>query len=213
VLASFTLEAFLALIARYNAAFWPLQIVAYALGIGAVVFATVRTRHSGWIVSGVLAVLWLWVGIVFDGITFPQVLPIAVAFAPLFVIQGLLFVLVGVRGRRLVFRPRADAYGVVGALLVLYGLVAYPAIEYGLGRGYPELLSFGLVPCPTAVFTLGLLLWCEKPPVVVLVLPVLYALSGVVPASIGIVEDVGLVIAGLVTGAMFVYRQRSQAWS
>ncbi|NPV06847.1 MAG: hypothetical protein HPY83_02650 [Anaerolineae bacterium] len=65
-------------------------------------------------------------------------------------------------------------------------------------RGYLRPLPFGLVPCPLTAFTQGLLLWSEKGlPRYILVMPVLYSLSGVIPVSLGIVEDVGLVLVGL----------------
>ena len=89
-------------------------------------------------------------------------------------------------------------------------MVGYPAIEYILGRGYPRLLLTGLAPCPTAIFTLGMLLWSAGTlPKSVLVIPCLYALSGIVPISFGIVEDIGLVIAGLVTAFMILRSDRS----
>jgi hypothetical protein len=52
-----------------------------------------------------------------------------------------------------------------------------------------------------------MLLWTEKPlPKIVPVIPVVYALSGFVPVKLGVVEDVGLVVAGIVTGFLLIYR-------
>lgn len=58
--------------------------------------------------------------------------------------------------------------------------------------------TFG-VPCPTVIFTFGVLTWCLRPvPRSVLVVPVLWALLGVSAAtSLGAVEDLGLPIAAL----------------
>jgi len=80
-----------------------------------------------------------------------------------------------------------------------------------MGRGYPQSLLVGLAPCPTVVFTLGWLLWsCRPLPKAVLAIPVLYALTmGGMAASMGIVEDVGLVIVAVVAATLLLVRDRS----
>ena len=200
MLPTFTLEQFLEMMASYNQTFWPLQLVAYGLGIIAVFLAVKNTKHSGKIISAILALFWLWVGLIFNLAYFSPLYPIAYLFVPLFVIQAGFLVRLGVFKGTLSFIVKADIHGLLGALLVLYSMTGYPVIEVLLGRGYPSSLPFGLVPCPLTVFTLGILLWSkEKPSWYVFAIPVLYSLSGVIPISIGIVEDAGLVAAGLVT--------------
>ncbi len=49
--------------------------------------------------------------------------------------------------------------------------------------------------------------WCL--PKYILIIPVVYALTGFVPVILGIVEDIGLIVAGIVTGLLLVYRDRS----
>jgi hypothetical protein len=200
MLPTFTLEQFLEMMARYNLTFWPLQLVAYGLGIVAVLLAIRPTGHSGRIISSILALFWLWVGFVFNLAYFSPLYPMAILFVVLFVIEAGILIFLGVFKSTLSFKVTAGAYGTVGALLVLYSIAGYPAIEYLLGRGYPNLLPFGLVPCPMTVFTLGMLLWSNKKPAwYVLAIPVLYSLSVVIPIWKGIIEDIGLVAAGLVT--------------
>jgi len=197
------------MLASYNATFWPMQLVAYALAIAALIFAVRSTNGSSRIVSGILTFFWLWVGIVFNWMYFSKLFPAAITFAVLFVIQGIIFAVAGVLKKDLSFRVKADVCGLVGGLLILYGMVGYPAIEYLLGRGYPQLLPFGLVPCPTNVFTLGMLLWSvRRLPKYVLIIPFLHSLSGIVPVFLGVVEDMGLVVAGLVAAIMLLYRDR-----
>jgi hypothetical protein len=210
-LATFTLEEFLRMVERYNTAVWPAQIVAYVLAAAAVLFAILNRGISGKLVSAILAAYWLWVGIAFNWISFAKLYPPAIVFAVLFVIQGITLAARGVFRDDLAFGVRADAYGVVGGVCVLYGMFGYQAIEYLLGRGYPRALLVGLVPCPTAIFTLGVLLWTTRRlPLYVLVIPFLYSLTGVVPVSIGIVEDIGLIAAGLAATAMIMYRDRAK---
>lgn len=207
--AALGLEAFLQLLARYNAAVWPLQLVAYALGLAAVVLAHRGTRASSRLVAAVLAVLWAWVGVAFNWTYFRGVSRTGAAMAVLFVLEALLLVAAGVASDRMRFAARSGARGIAGAVMALYAMVGYPVVELALGRGYPRTLPFGMVPCPTAVFTLGLLLWARpRAPWFVVVIPIAYALAGVVPAAMGIVEDAGLVAAGIVSGAMIAVERR-----
>jgi hypothetical protein len=206
MLPTFTLAQFLEMISRYNMTFWPLQLVAYGLG-AVVVFLAVRiSRYSGRIISAILAFFWLWVGLVFNLVYFSSLYPLAIVFVILFVIEAGILIFSGVFEQTLSFKPKNDIYGLVGALFVLYSMFGYPAIEYLLGRGYPSLLPFGLVPCPMTTFTLGIFLWSdERPKWYILAVPILYALSGVIPIWKGIVEDIGLVAAGLVTILLITY--------
>lgn len=211
MLISFTLEDFLEMAAIYNTAFWPMPILTYALAVLALFFSFKKKTYSGWIVSGVLAFYWLWTGIVFNLLYFSKIFPVAIVFSFLFVIQGILFLMTGVFRDKLSFRIKPDIYGIIGGIFIAYALFGYPSLEYFLGRGYPQLLSFGIVPCPTATFTLGLLLWSEKKlPGFVFIIPVLYAVSGIVPIYLGIFEDIGLVIAGILTAIFIFYRNRKR---
>jgi hypothetical protein len=74
----------------------------------------------------------------------------------------------------------------------------YPAISYALGHRYPAAPTFGL-PCPTTIFTLGLLVWAGTAlPRRVLIVPLLWALVGTSAAlSLGMVEDFGLLVSAI----------------
>ncbi|MGC9334984.1 MAG: DUF6064 family protein [Anaerolineae bacterium] len=208
---TFTLQEFLDMIASYNDTYWPLPVVGYALGILAVILAMAKTAGASRVASAVLVIFWLWVGIVFNGLVFTELSSTSIVFAVLFVIQGILLAATGVLRTALSYRPKADVYGIVGGLALLYGLAGYPAIEHLLGRGYPQTLVLGLVPCPTVVFTLGLFLWSARPlPKALLAIPVLYALAGgLLAASQGIVEDIGMISFGLVAAVMILVRDRT----
>lgn len=209
MLPTFTLDQFLEMLTRYNLTIWPLQLIAYGLGILAVLLALRGTKKSGRTIASMLGLLWFWTGVVFNLFYFSPLYSMAYVFAILFVVESGFLLFAGTIMGTLSFKIKPDAFGVAGALLVLYSLVGYPLIEVLLGRGYPKLLAFGLVPCPTTVFTLGILLWSSKKPKwYVLAIPVLYALTGLVPAWVGIVEDIGLFVSGLVTIIMLIYWTR-----
>jgi hypothetical protein len=61
-------------------------------------------------------------------------------------------------GQDLEFRPKWDLFGVVGGVFMLYAL-AYPVIDALTGHYFPAAPVLGVAPCPSAIFTAGLLLW------------------------------------------------------
>ena len=208
----FTRNQFLEVFQNYNLTVWPMQVVLILLGLTAIYFAVVRHKPSNNIIAGVLCVLWLWMGVVYHFLFFRAINPAAVVFGSLFVLQGALFAFSGLVRRSLSFEFRLDVYGITGAFLLLYSLVIYPIFGYFQGHGYPQSPTFGL-PCPTTIFTFALLLWTDRRvPVYLLIVPFLWSLLGPSAAwSLGIIEDVGLLIAG-VCGTVLVFVRNRQKW-
>lgn len=207
---TFTMQEFLTLIAESNATYWPVALVAYVLGSGAVVLVARKARFASAAAAGVLTLFWLWSGLVFNGLLFSSLWRGAVAVAAVFVVQAALLAYTGVVGRQLRFGVAADARAVVGGLAILDGMVGYPLVAALTGRDLAASLLLGLAPCPTVAFTLGWLLWSRPPlPKVVLVIPVLIALGmGGMAASLGIVEDFGLVVIAVLAGGLLLARDR-----
>ncbi|WP_373551173.1 DUF6064 family protein [Haliscomenobacter sp.] len=88
-------------------------------------------------------------------------------------------------------------------------LIVYPILGYFLGHVYPSSPTFGL-PCPTTVFTFGLLLLNgKKCPLAILIIPFTWSIIGFMAAfQFGIVEDTGLLVAGLSAASLLIYRNR-----
>jgi hypothetical protein len=208
----FTTGQFLGVFEAYNLAIWPAQVVAYALGVAAVVLAIWPRPSSDRIVSAVLAGFWLWNGAVYHIGFFRQINPAALAFGMLFVVQGALWLVAGVLRPRLSFRAAPSAASMLGGVLVLYAMVAYPIIGMLMGHAYPHSPSFGVTPCPTTIFTFGLLLWtAPRLPLYLLVIPLLWSLLGVSAAiALGVPEDLGLLVAGLAATTVLVWRQHRE---
>ena len=205
-----TLELLLSTFENYNLDIWPMQVFAYLLGITTVFFAIKRTRYSGRIAVGILSFLWLWTAIGFFFLYFGPVYSPAYVFGGLFIIQGILF-LADVVKPRFSFGFQGDIYSIIGALFIVYAMIGYPLVGYFLGHMYPQSPPFGLTPCPVTVFTFGLfLLTNKKVPKLFLVIPLLWALSGVMPVSVGILEDIGMIIAGVFGAALILYRDRNE---
>jgi hypothetical protein len=106
-----------------------------------------------------------------------------------------------------VFRPVGRASGIAGGTLIVFALLLYPAIGHFLGHRYPAAPTFGL-PCPTTIFTLGVLLFAAHPvPRWVLVVPLLWAAVGSVAAfQLGVLEDLAMLVAGIVTVVIMLRR-------
>jgi len=212
----FTREAFLAMFAAYNEAVWPLHIVAYGLAILAVLLA-IRPflRGSDRLIAAVLAAFWLWIGGVFF-MSYQRLIdqsPISTIATVAFLIQGVLFLWFGVVQRGLTFKPGLDVFGVTGGALLAYAGLIYPLFSYLGGHIFPASPGFGLgtVPCPTTIFTFGLLLWTStRVPKWVLVVPTLWALMGGIsaPLNYGIYEDLGLLVAGVLGTGLLLWRDR-----
>ena len=206
----FTTEEFLVVFEQYNQSVWPFQVILNLLALGSLILAFKRIRHSEKIIPGILAFFWLWIGIAYHLAFFAAINPAARVFGVLNIVQGIVFLYFGVFKGRLSFRFPIDIYGITGSLLILYALILYPLIGYFLGHVYPKAPTFGL-PCPTTIFTFGLLLWtARKLPKVVLVIPFVWSLIGFSAAlTMGIHEDIGLLVAGIVATVLILIREKN----
>jgi hypothetical protein len=174
----FTGDAFLEVFAQYNDATWPAVVVLWVAAASAL--ASVARAPGEWssrFASAVLAVLWLWGGLVYHAAYFTSINPAAWGFAALFIGEAGLLAWNGLVQRRLAFGGATGPWWWLGIGLGLYAL-AYPTLNLMAGHRYPASPSFG-VPCPTGIFTVGLMLtMANRPPLAVVVVPVLWALIG-----------------------------------
>ena len=115
----FTVEQFLNVFERYNLAIWPLQPIFYMLGVIAIALALRPRRHAGQIISSILGLMWLWMGVVYHLLYFREVNPAATIFGVLFIVQGVLWLALGVMRPRLTFGPRRDVPSFAGALCIV----------------------------------------------------------------------------------------------
>lgn len=208
----FSAEQFLDVFKQYNETVFPAQIILVLIALASVYLAIRPTPSSGRWISGILAFLWLWMGIVYHLVFFTAINKAAFLFGGVFVVQGFLFLVTGVFQQKLSFAFRPDLYGWTGMTLVLFALLVYPALGYIFGHSYPSSPTFGL-PCPTTIFTFGMLLLCSKKcPLSILIIPFLWAIIGFMAAfNFGILEDTGLIITALIATLMIIWRNRSMS--
>jgi hypothetical protein len=195
----FDAAQFFAVFTSYNIAVWPAQIPLGLAGLGAVALAARGRPGAGRAISILLGGLWLWMGAVYHLGFFRSINPAAAVFGVLFLLEGVLLLAVGGWQGRLRIAWRPGIAGIAGAGMIAYALVVYPLVGYGLGHRYPAAPTLG-VPCPTTILTLGLLAWAAPPrPWAVLAIPLAWSAVAVVAAvQLGVLEDLGLVVAGLV---------------
>lgn len=206
----FTIDQFLDVFRDYNLAVWPAQWALVLLAILAVVLAVRNRATSGQWVSGILALFWFWMALAYHLAFFSRVNGAAALFAAAFVAQGLLFVRTAWRRDVASYRPHSAGAWAMGASIIAYALLVYPLLGYALGHRYPAAPTFG-VPCPTTLFTLGVLVWAgHRAPWWMFVVPL--AWSGIATsaaANLGMTEDFGLLAAGIATICWLGYSRRS----
>ena len=204
----FTIEQFLEVFAAYNRAVFPMQLILVSAALVAIFLAVKTSKNSSRFVSAILAFLWLWMGVAYHLLFFSRINPAAFSFGAFVIFQAVILFYAGVLKDELSFRFRFDTSGVIGVLLILYALVVYPLLGFVFGHVYPQSPTFGL-PCPTTIFTFGLLLWTDKKVSwYILPIPFLWSLIGVAAAlSLGIREDIALPLAGTIGTAILLWHK------
>jgi hypothetical protein len=207
----FTRSDFLDVFASYNEAIWPIQLALIAMGLA---MAGLSLRGGGAGVALLLALLWDWMGVVYHWGYFAAINPVAYVFGSAFIVQSALLLWFGVVRRGLFFRPRLDLLGIMGALFIIYALIGYPIAGLAVGHAYPSSPTFG-VPCPTVIFTLGILMWAQgRVSPWLLAIPIAWSMVATAAAmSLGMVEDLGLTMAGILAllGAGWRNRRLAEA--
>lgn len=205
----FTLEQFLNVFKNYNQSVFPMQWLFYFLGVSIIYFVIKPNTKSDKIISIILSFLWLWMGIIYHIIFFTAINKAAYLFGGLSIIQGFLFSLFGDFQNKLSFSFQNDKYGITGISLIIFALIIYPVVGYLFGHVYPYSPTFGL-PCPTTIFTFGVLLLNQKKcPITILIIPFIWSIIGFMAAfQFGILEDTALIVASLATISLLIYRNR-----
>ena len=195
----FTIDQFFEIIREYNTSIFPMQIILNLLALVSIILAIIKSNYTNKFISITLGFFWLWMGIVYHFIFFTKINPAAFVFAIFFVLQGIIFIYYGAVKNRISFGFRKDWIGMVGLLFIIYALLIYPVLGILFGHTYPDNPTFGL-PCPTTIFTFGILLWTmKKVPIYLVIIPFLWSIIGLSAAiNMRVYEDFGLIVAGVV---------------
>ena len=194
----FSVEQFFSVFAQYNESVWPMQVILNLLAIAAIALLCRARPFENRVLSAVLSFLWGWMAIAYHLAFFTAINSAAWLFGTVFLAGALWFVWIGVIKSKLHFCLAGGARGWAGGLLIGFALTVYPLIGYALDHRYPAVPTFG-VPCPTTIFTIGMLLFLAAPlPRSVFIVPLVWAVVGSVAAfQLGVLQDLGLLVAGL----------------
>lgn len=201
----FTRDQFLGVFRSYNDAIGIAPVLLLGVAVVTVMLAYGDRAWRHRVIAALLAVLWLWSGVVYHWVFFSAINPAARLFGGLFVVQAAVLIGFGVVRGRWTFDPRRAPGAGLGWLLVVYALAVYPLLGWIFGHGYPNGPSFG-APCPVTIFFLGTTLWIVGGVSVgAVAIPVLWALVGTGAAvGLGIYEDFALGASALVVAIMIV---------
>ena len=209
----FTAEVLSSVLEQYNRAIWPAQIIATGLGLAAVVSTLRPFPGSGRLIGAALAAAWAWIGVVYYLMHMATIDFTAPALGVFFVIQGALLAWTGALRGRLAWRFRADAFGWTGIGLVVLAMAATPLIAWLAGHGWPRAPMVGVAPCPTAIFTIGMLLLVDgRTPLHLVAIPVLGSLyCGTVAWLLNLPEDLAVALAGVGGLGLILWKNRQSA--
>jgi len=202
-------EQLLEAVATYNQAIWPMQIIGYVLALITVVLAFKKTVWASRINFAVLTFFWLWVALMYWLPSARPAFPIGYAFLVLYLIEGVLFLIQAVKGK-LTFGTYNKGHTIGGLTMILYTMIGYPLLAIFLDHPYPQASLIGLTPCPLTLFTFGLLLLTRSAvPIILLIIPLFWGLSGVLWISIGMWEDIGMVLGSLIVLVLILRRNKN----
>jgi len=195
----FTVEQFLDVMEKYNLAVYPIQIFFNILALVVIFFLFKKTAFSSKFISLSLSFYWLWIGIVYHLAYFTKINNAAYVFGILNIMQAILFFYFGFVKQIFDFNLKKDWLGILGGLFILYALIIYPILGGISGHVFPRNPTFGL-PCPTTIFTFGILLFAiKKIPWCLIIIPLIWSVIGTFAAiNLTIFEDYGLGISGVV---------------
>jgi len=202
----FSRAEFFDVLAAYNSALWPIVVALWIASALACTSLWLRRSHDRWM-SGLLAVHWVWSAFAYHLAFFTRVNPAAWLFAAVFLLQAALFVWYGLVKKSLSFASARSGWTPLGWLLIGYALL-YPVIN-GVEQGSVlKSPTFGL-PCPTTIFTAGLLLLASSPSPILSVVPIIWGvIGGSAAILLGVSADYALPIAAAVLVAFQLQTSR-----
>ncbi|WP_019627345.1 DUF6064 family protein [Thioalkalivibrio sp. AKL10] len=174
----FEASTWLAILGQYNTAIWPLHGIGALLALVAVGMVVPGSHAAGRVIGLLLGVLWIWTGVAFFGGSLAPFHFASEWLAGVFVAQGLMLVFALTLMGQARFGWPGGLPGSSAVLMIVYALVGYPLLDLALtGTPWTQLQYVGVAPGPVMLLTLGLLLLVpSRPPLVLAIIPLLWAL-------------------------------------
>jgi hypothetical protein len=204
----FTREQFFDVFEAYNATLWPGVLALWIASVLVAVLLFARSHYpSNRIIGILLAVHWAWSALAYHVAFFTSINPAAWFFAALFLVEAALFVWWGAMRGSFRFDAEPSPWARLGWILIGYSLV-YPAINAVQHGTFSRIPTFG-VPCPTTIFTAGLLMVATPRPLALSIVPIVWsAIGGSAASLLGVRADYALPVAGLALVLSLMFPKR-----
>ncbi len=151
----FTVDIYFRLLERMNETFWPLHLLALALGL-AELWLVVKNR--GRPACLLIAPVWGFVAFAFFIQRYAELNWAGGYIGYFFVAQAILFILIALTGKGLDNASCKRPAAVIGIAIALVGLIGWPFIAPLTGGSWSQAEVFGIHADPTAMVTFGLTL-------------------------------------------------------
>jgi hypothetical protein len=194
----------------YNLTIWPAQLIAVMIGLVILVLLARPSPKTGALISAILALAWVAVAWAYFFQRYASINWTAAYFASAFVVEAALFAWIGVVRNGLNFSVPSIA-GKIGVCLYLFALLIQPLMGPLLDRPVAQVEIFGLMPDPTVVATLGILLTATGRHVVsLLIIPLVWcAFSAAALWAMDSPEAWIMIAAPIVAAATLICRRAS----
>lgn len=153
----FSRQTYYRLFELYNLEWWPLPLIALAVGAAVFMLARRGGERAGRALAMLLAACWLWVAWAWHAQRYSPINWAAEYYAWAWAAQAVLLLAAAGWGR-FAAQPMACLRRGFGMALLGVALAIHPLLAPLLGRGWPQAELFGMAPDPTALATLGALL-------------------------------------------------------
>ncbi|MCA1444499.1 hypothetical protein I6F07_30820 [Ensifer sp. IC4062] len=176
----FSPRVYVRLIERYNQDFWPLQLV-FVAGMLAIMSLAIReARFAKGALLPALAVAWAFCGWQFLWLRYSTITWGATYAAMAFFLQAALLALLSLEPNHAIAVSRLRRYG--GMFLGVFGLLVQPLLALLSTGSLAAAETFGMMPDPTAISTLGMVLTIRGRRLLLLLpIPILWcAFSGLI---------------------------------
>src|SRR5687768_7318748 len=203
----FSPDTYYRLFELYHRRIWPLQLLAITIGGAILVLSLRRDPWRGRMIAALLAAAWLWAG-VFLLEYYATINWAARWFAAGFALQAVLLIWTGVFRNRFAVAPAAHAARQAGFALFLFALIVSPFIAPMAGRPWAQAEIFGATPDPTAIATMGIIIFLSaRMPLWLLIIPLLWCgVSGATFWAMGAPDALVLPIAAAVAILLMIWR-------
>lgn len=147
-------EVYFRLFIRLNQNTFPLPII--TLLIACVLAWLILKGKQRWSLA-LLGIAWIWVGYYFHLHLFSELNWIAVYFAWIFILQGIVYVILGISQSGDFDIPLQGKSFVISVVFIVLGAVIYPILTGLIGESWQGAQLFGMAPNPTVIVTLAII--------------------------------------------------------